>query len=78
MPYKIVFKDENNAFLRLNNLAAQSLGGMVPDFEGKNLYNLFPQWAKKYHEDDLEILKFNNSINIDEGIIPINSKSKKL
>lgn len=78
LPFKIVFKDENNNILRLNNLAAQGLGGTVADFEEKNVYNLFPQRAKKYHEDDLEVLKANTPITIDEEIIPINSVSNKM
>ena len=78
LPFKIVFKDENNAILRLNNLAAQSLGGIVSDFEGKSVYNLFPQRAKKYHEDDLEVLKSSKPITIDEEITPINSVSSKM
>ena len=78
MPFKIVFKDENNTILRLNNLAAQDLGGIVSDFEGKSAYNLFPQRAKKCHEVDLEVLKSNTPITIDEEIIPINSVSSKI
>jgi PAS domain S-box-containing protein len=78
-PLKIVFKDENNNILRLNNLAADGLGGIVSDFEGKSVYNLFPQRAKKYHDDDLEVLKADKPITIgDEEVIPINSTSTKL
>ena len=78
LPFKIAFKDENNTILRLNNLAAQDLGGIVSDFEGKSAYNLFPQRAKKCHEVDLEVLKSNTPITIDEEIIPINSVSSKM
>lgn len=78
LPFKIAFKDENNTILRLNNLAAQDLGGIVSDFEGKNVYNLFPQKAKKYHEVDLEVFKSSKPITIDEEITPINSVSSKM
>lgn len=75
---KIVFKDENNNILRLNNLAAQDLVGIVSDFEGKNVYNLFPQRAEKYHQDDLEALKTNKNLTMEYEVTPVNSMSSKM
>ena len=46
LPLKIMMKDENNVVLLLNAPAAVALGGSVSDFEGKNVYNIFPYKAK--------------------------------
>ena len=67
LPLKIVMKDENNVVLRLNAPAASALGGSISDFEGKNVYNLFPQMAKGYHENDLEVLKTNKPLEAEQA-----------
>ena len=77
LPLKIVVKDENNVVLRLNAPAASALGGSISDFEGKNVYNLFPQMAKEYHENDLEVLKTNKPLNTEEEFIPLYSEATK-
>jgi PAS domain S-box-containing protein len=77
LPLKIVVKDENNVVLRLNAPAASALGGTISDFEGKNIYNLFPKIAKKYHEDDLEVLKTNKPMKTEEEFITLSSESSK-
>ena len=56
LPVRIWYKDDKNKILRLNKAAAKSMGGEVSDFEGKNTYDLFPEMAKKYHDDDLEVI----------------------
>lgn len=77
LPFKIVFKDEHNSILRLNNLAAADLGGNIRDFEGRNTYDLFPKTAKKYHEDDLKVMDSNKPLfNIIENYTPINCTSR--
>ncbi len=73
LPLKILFKDENNTILRLNNRAAWRLGGVVSDFEGKNIYDLFPKIAKKCHEEDLETLRNNESIVVFEEFVALDS-----
>jgi PAS domain S-box-containing protein len=56
VPAKIWLKDAENRILRLNERAAESMGGSVADFEGRNTYDLFGEMAKKYHEDDLAVI----------------------
>jgi PAS domain S-box-containing protein len=56
VPANIWYKDDENVILRLNKTAATAMGGTIEDFEGKNTYDLFPDIAKKYHEDDLEVI----------------------
>jgi hypothetical protein len=64
VPFKIGLKDDTNTFLLLNNIAAAGLGGIGDDFIGKNSYDLLPEMAKKYHEDDLKCLATNTTVNI--------------
>ena len=56
VPARIFYKDDQNRILRLNEPAARSLGMTVDQVEGANAYDLFPEIAKKCHDDDLEII----------------------
>lgn len=72
VPVKIWYKDDKNKILRLNKKAAESMGGEVEDFEGKDTYDLFPEMAKKYHEDDLEVIHSRiPKLNIVERYTPL-------
>jgi PAS domain S-box-containing protein len=62
VPAKIWLKDSENRILRLNERAAESMGGSVADFEGQNTYDLFGDMAKKYHDDDLAVINSGNPI----------------
>ena len=57
VPVRIWYKDDQNKILRLNKRAAESMGMAVADAEGKNTYDLFPEMAKKYHDDDLQVIQ---------------------
>lgn len=56
VPVRIWHKDDKNRIIRLNRQAAQSLGMTIEEAEGADSYELFPETAKKYHDDDLEII----------------------
>ena len=60
VPASIWYKDSENKILRLNATAAKAMGGKVEDFEGQNTYDLFPDIAKQYHDDDLEVINSNS------------------
>ena len=77
LPLKIMMKDENNVVLLLNAPAAVALGGSVSDFEGKNVYNIFPYKAKIYHEHDLKVLDTNKPLEIEEEFIPLSAETKQ-
>lgn len=66
VPARIWYKDDKNTILRLNETAAASMGMTSADATGADTYELFPDMAKKYHQDDLEVL---NSGNPRYGII---------
>jgi PAS domain S-box-containing protein len=74
VPVRIWYKDDENRILRLNKNAADSMGGSVSDFEGKNAYDLFPEMAKKYHDDDLAVIQSQiPALDIVEKYTPLNS-----
>ena len=57
VPVRIFYKDDKNRILRANQPAAQSTGLTVEEIEGANAFDLFPRMAKKYHQDDLEVIR---------------------
>jgi PAS domain S-box-containing protein len=57
--FKIILKDSDNNILYLSNAAANSIGLIPSDFRGKNMYDLFPQFAKINHENDLKTIEQN-------------------
>jgi len=56
VPVRIFFKDDKNRILKLNEPAAKSIGLTVTEAEGADTYDLFPEMAKKYHDDDLRVI----------------------
>jgi PAS domain S-box-containing protein len=59
VPVRIFYKDDKNRILRLNKTAADSIGLSVAEAEGADTYDLFPEMAKKYHDDDLAVIESN-------------------
>ena len=57
VPARIWYKDDQNRIVRLNQTAAQSMGLSVEEATGADTYDLFPEMAKKYHEDDLKVIE---------------------
>jgi PAS domain S-box-containing protein len=56
VPVRIWYKDDKNKILMLNAAAAESMNMPIEDIEGQDTYDLFPEMAKKYHEDDLAVI----------------------
>jgi two-component system cell cycle sensor histidine kinase/response regulator CckA len=57
VPALIWYKDADNKILRANRVAAESVGLTVSEIEGKSTYDLYPDEAAKYHQDDLEVIR---------------------
>lgn len=57
VPLMIWYKDRNNVILRANQRAAASMGMTVDELQGKSTYDLYPEHAKRYHDDDLEVIR---------------------
>src|SRR5262249_16846643 len=56
-PYMVWYKDTENRILRANKAAADALHLKVSELEGQSAYDLFPEEAEKYHQDDLEVIR---------------------
>ena len=57
VPAMIWYKDAKNNFVRVNRAVASSVGRPAEEIEGKSAYELFPDEAEKYYQDDLEVLR---------------------
>ena len=55
-PAMIWYKDTKNTFVRVNPAGARAFGMAIEEIEGKNMYDLFPDCAEKYCEDDREVI----------------------
>ncbi len=75
VPVRIWCKDDNNKILRLNRAAAKSMGLAVEKATGANTYDLFPDMAKKYHDDDLSVIQSGEpKLGIVEEYTPANGE----
>lgn len=75
VPVRIWYKDDKNRILRLNQVAAESMNMTVEDAEGQDTYDLFPEFAKKYHDDDLKVINSGQAeIGIVEEYTPLNGE----
>ena len=63
---KVWIKDSKNRILRLNEAAASAMGTTVEKATGADTYEMFPEMAAKYHEDDLKVI---NSGKLLKGIV---------
>ena len=55
-PAMIWYKDTHNTIIRVNPAGAESAGMTIEEIEGKSCYDLFPDLAEKYYQDDLEVI----------------------
>jgi diguanylate cyclase (GGDEF)-like protein/PAS domain S-box-containing protein len=54
---RIIYKDDKNRILRLNETAASFLGCTVAEATGKSGYDLFPKYAAERHKEDLDVIR---------------------
>jgi PAS domain S-box-containing protein len=55
IPAMVWYKDSENRILRANQQAAASINKTVREIEGQSTYDLYPEEAEKYHQDDLGV-----------------------
>ena len=55
-PTSIWYKDTQNNFIKVNKAAAELSNMKIDDIEGRSADNIFPLEAKKYYNDDLEVI----------------------
>jgi PAS domain S-box-containing protein len=56
IPAMVWYKDSQNRILRANRRAAESINKTVEELEGRSTYDLYPEEAERYHQDDLAVL----------------------
>jgi PAS domain S-box-containing protein len=56
IPAMVWYKDAQNRILRTNQRAAESINKTVAEVEGQSTYDLYPEEAEKYHQDDLAVI----------------------
>lgn len=57
VPALIWYKDCDNRILRANRAAAASMGMTVTELEGRSTFEIYPDEAAQYHQDDLEVIR---------------------
>jgi PAS domain S-box-containing protein len=56
-PAMIWYKDTKNNFVRVNPAGARAFGLPQDRIEGKSAYDLFPDLADHYYQDDLQVIR---------------------
>ena len=56
VPAMIWYKDTKNNFVRVNRAVARSVGKPLEAIEGKSAYEIFPDEAERYYQDNLEVI----------------------
>ena len=56
IPAMVWYKDSQNRILRVNRHAAESINKRVEELEGQSTYDLYPEEAEKYYQDDLAVI----------------------
>jgi PAS domain S-box-containing protein len=56
IPAMVWYKDSQNRILRVNRHAAESINKRVKELEGTSTYDLYPEEAEKYYQDDLAVI----------------------
>ncbi len=60
IPAMVWYKDLENRILRANRAAAASLNKTPAEIEGKSFYDLYPEEAEQYYQDDKEVIASGN------------------
>jgi PAS domain S-box-containing protein len=56
IPAMVWYKDLHNRIIRANRLAAESVNRSVAEVEGQSTYDLYPEEAEQYYQDDLTVI----------------------
>ena len=79
VPAMIWYKDTQNRILRLNRPAAETMGLLVEEIEGRSVYELNPGEADHYYQDDLEVIDSGTpKIGIIEPLITASGETRWL
>jgi PAS domain S-box-containing protein len=68
----ISYKDKDNHFLFVNKAFTEIVGLSKESIEGRTAFEIFPEYAKKYWEDDSEVMATNRKkLNIIEPLLTV-------
>ncbi len=56
IPAMVWYKDAHNRILRANRHAAESIDKTVAEVEGQSTFDLYPDEAEQYYQDDLQVI----------------------
>lgn len=56
IPAMVWYKDIHNRILRVNRRAAESINKSVAEVEGQSTYELYPEEAEQYYQDDIQVI----------------------
>lgn len=56
IPAMVWYKDTHNRILRANRHAAESINKTVAEVEGRSTFDLYPEEAEQYYQDDLQVI----------------------
>jgi len=66
----IFYKDKENRFIFVNKAFTEISGVAKENIEGRTAFEVFPEYAKRYWEDDLEVMTTNRKkLNILEPLL---------
>lgn len=71
VPAMIWYKDTHNIILRANKWAAESMGLTVESVIGRSTYDLYPEDAQKYYEDDMSVVNSGISRHVRDRYITV-------
>ncbi len=56
IPAMVWYKDTHNRIVRANRHAAESINKTVAEVEGQSTFDLYPEEAEQYYQDDLQVI----------------------
>jgi PAS domain S-box-containing protein len=57
IPAMVWYKDCHNGIVRVNRRAAESIGRTVKEVEGASTFDLYPEMAERYYQDDRAVIE---------------------
>ncbi|CAN5397534.1 hypothetical protein BH10CYA1_BH10CYA1_00060 [soil metagenome] len=77
VPAMVWYKDCENRILHVNSAAAASLGKSAEELTGKSCYDVYPEEAEKYYQDDLIVINSGQpKVSILEQVLTASGEKK--
>ncbi len=77
VPAMVLFKDDKNRHLAINRAGAEMMGVKAADIEGHTAWELDPEHADHFYQDDLEVIRSGQpKLGIVERLTPTGSAAR--